>query len=47
MVKHIVAQGFENEQRKLLVFFVPCASKGTRTRCGGSAIGSGEHIATQ
>ena len=31
------AQGFEDEQRKLSVFFLSCADKGTRTRCGGSA----------
>ena len=28
MVEHIVAQGFEDEQRKLLVFFCLVRSKG-------------------
>ena len=37
IVYHHTAQGFEDEQRKLLVFFLSCADKGTRTDCGGSA----------
>ena len=30
------AQGFENEQLALLVFFVPCADKVPRTSCSAS-----------
>ena len=36
IVYHHTAQGFEDEQRKLLVFFLSCADKGTRTSCNAS-----------